>query len=46
MESAGYYERNTLKDFYLLVDVVKDLVVVGQLLDAEKNEVSVEVFIR
>ena len=46
MQTEGYYERNTLKDFYLLPDVVQDLVVVGQLLEAEKNEILVEVFVR
>ena len=34
---AGYYKRNTEKGFYLLVDVVEDLVVVRHLLEAEKN---------
>ena len=34
---AGYCKRNTQKDFYSLVDVVEDLVVVLQLLEAEKN---------
>ena len=46
MQTAGYYERNTRKDFYLLADVVKDLVAVGQLLEAEKNESLVKVFVR
>ena len=43
MQGADYYKRNTQKRFYLLVDVVGDLVVVGQLLEAEKNVVLVKV---
>ena len=43
MQRADYYRRNTQKRFYLLVDVVGDLVVAGQLLEAEKNVILVEV---
>ena len=40
---AGYCKRNTQKDFYSLVDAVEDLVVVRQLLEAEKNWILLEV---